>query len=184
MNCENELKNSNEVRCDMRKIAWIIPFLLGVLFAAHANAAEYEYDPIDFAIQETPPQKTWGLATYVDAAENEKFYAPSEHPGYNKIWGLTKAEWGGELAFQALNVVDFALTDRILDDGGYEMNFCLPIDGDSSDLEMGLVTVGIGLAHYLVTRYVIEPEWRPTWQWWSGGAKAIVVGHNFTVVEW
>lgn len=113
------------------------------------------------------------FAAYVDAADPPQ-----------KTWGLTDDEWRGELAFQALNVVDFALTDRILDQGGYEMNPMLPIDGDSSDLEMGLVTVGIGAVHYLVTRYVVEPEWRSTWQWVSGGAKFFAIGHNFTVVEW
>ena len=102
----------------------------------------------------------------------------------DKTWGLTKDEWKGELAFQVLNVADFALTDRVLDLGGYEKNPILPIDSDSSDLEMGLVTVGAGVIHYLVTRYVIAPEWRPTWQWVSGGAKALAVGHNLTVVRW
>lgn len=101
-----------------------------------------------------------------------------------ELYGLTKDEWQAELAFQALNVVDFVTTDRILDQGGYEMNPLLPLDGDSSDLEMGLVTVGIGALHYLVTRYVVEPEWRTTWQWFSSGAKCIAVGHNLTVVEW
>lgn len=101
-----------------------------------------------------------------------------------EIYGLTKAEWKGELAFQVLNVADMALTDRILDQGGHEMNPVLSIDSNSSDLEIGLVTVGIGVLHYLVTRYVVAPEWRSTWQWVSGGAKLVAVGHNFTIVEW
>lgn len=128
----------------MKKIIWIVPFLLGFLLAAFAGASE-------------EPQE---------------------------IYGLTEAEWKGELAFQVLNVADMALTDRILDQGGYEMNPVLPIDSNSSDLEIGLVTVGIGALHYLVTRYVVESEWRTTWQWVSGGAKLVAVGHNFTVVEW
>lgn len=43
--------------------------------------------------------------------------------------------------------------------------------------------VGILLAAY-VDAGELPSEWRPTWQWVSGGAKALAVGHSLTVVEW
>lgn len=98
-------------------------------------------------------------------------------------WSLTDSEKKAELTFQVLNIADLALTDRIIDQGGYEMNPCLPIDEHTTDLEMVGLTVLIGGIHYLVTA-ALPHESRPYWQWITVGFKGIAVGHNITVVEW
>ena len=104
-------------------------------------------------------------------------------PAHAIDWSLSKSEKQAELAFQLLNVADLALTDRIVNQGGYEMNPLLPIDSHTSDLEMVGITVVIGGLHYLVT-VACPVEYRPYWQWISVGFKGLAVGNGLTVVRW
>ena len=104
-------------------------------------------------------------------------------PAHAADWSLTKGEKQAELAFQLLNVADLALTDRIVNQGGYEMNPLLPINDHTSDLEMVGITVVIGGLHYLAT-VACPVEYRPYWQWISAGFKGLAVGNGLTVVRW
>ena len=97
------------------------------------------------------------------------------------VWGADK--WSQkdivtEIAFQTVNILDYASTDKILGDyptRAIEMN---PLLGShpSRNTLIG-ATIGIGVAHALVTHY-IPAKWRPVWQWGFISVKVGAVLNN------
>jgi len=94
--------------------------------------------------------------------------------------GMTKEEKRLEIAWQLMNLADFAATGVIIDQGGHELN---PVIGDRpSNLELaGWCAAGAGL-HYWVTRNIPE-KYRKAWQYGTLVIKGGVVGWNLTIIE-
>ncbi len=85
-----------------------------------------------------------------------------------------------EVAFQTLNFMDYASTDKILGDHprALEAN---PLLGShpSRNILIG-VAAGTGIAHAYVT-HIIPASWRPYWQWPFILLKAGIVGNNYHI---
>lgn len=86
-----------------------------------------------------------------------------------------------EVAFQALNAIDFIGTDRMLQDHRGQVIELNPFLGAAPSRDTLLYTgIGIGLSHAIVT-HLIPAKYRPYWQYSFIIIKAGAVANNYGV---
>ncbi len=85
-----------------------------------------------------------------------------------------------EVAFQTLNFMDYASTDKILGDHPRALEANPLLGSHPSRNTLIGIAAGTGAAHAYVT-HIFPASWRPYWQWSFILLKAGIVANNYHV---